>query len=92
MALLDKLIKIENKEATAAKEEGLSLRKQSQAYVPHGESVGSAVALALGVLLSLSITRPLARTMEFVKPMGEGDFSQKLTIDRQDEVGQWRNP
>ena len=88
MALLDKLIKIENKEATAAKEEGLASESKAKHMSLMGMSVGFALALALGILLSLSITRPLARTMEFVKRMGEGDFSQKLTIDRQDEVGQ----
>ncbi len=88
MALLDKLIKIENKEATAAKEEGLAYESKAKHMSLMGMSVGFALALALGIFLSLSITRPLARTMEFVKRMGEGDFSQKLTIDRQDEVGQ----
>lgn len=88
MALLDQLIKIEKNEATAAKEDGFAYESKAKHMSLMGMSVGFALALALGILLSLSITRPLARTMEFVKRMGEGDFSQKLTIDRQDEVGQ----
>ncbi len=88
MALLDQLIKIEKTEAKAAKEDGLAYESKAKHMSLMGMSVGFALALALGVLLSLSITRPLARTIEFVKRMGEGDFSQKLVIDRQDEVGQ----
>ncbi len=88
LALLDKLIKIENDEAQTAKESGIAYGKQAKYLALMGMSVGFALALALGILLSLSITRPLARTVEFVKRMGEGDFSQKLAIDRQDEVGQ----
>jgi methyl-accepting chemotaxis protein len=88
LALVDRLIQTETAEAARAKEEGLNYEVRAKTVSLIGMGLGFALAVGLGVLLSLTITRPLARTVEFVKRLGEGNFSEKLALDREDEVGQ----
>ncbi len=52
-----------------------------------GMCAGVILALLEGVLLSLSIARPLARAVAFAKIVSGGDFTQKLDITGKDEVG-----
>ncbi len=51
----------------------------------------TAVAMALGILISLfitkSITTPLARAMEVSNRLAEGDLSITIDVDRRDETG-----
>jgi len=53
--------------------------------------VGLAIALALGaitaVLLTRAITRPVIQGVAFAKAMAEGDFTKTLAIDQKDEIG-----
>ena len=48
---------------------------------------GPILALLIGTLLSLSITRPLAKGVAFAQKVASGDFRQRLDIDQRDEVG-----
>ncbi|HEY9593853.1 MAG TPA: methyl-accepting chemotaxis protein, partial [Spirochaetia bacterium] len=50
--------------------------------------VGTIVALGLGVFISLSITRPLARGVAFARHVAAGDLTTRLDIHRRDEVGE----
>jgi methyl-accepting chemotaxis protein len=52
-----------------------------------GRYAGVILALLQGVLLSLSIKRPLAKGVAFAKVVSGGDFTQKLNIPGKDEVG-----
>ena len=49
-----------------------------------------AVAIALGLVLSRSIARPLRETVGFLEAVarGEGDLTRRLNTDRADEVGE----
>jgi len=54
-----------------------------------GISILSALlCLLLGVLITRSITKPLALGVGFADAMAQGDLTQKLLIDQKDEVGQ----
>ncbi|SPD72790.1 hypothetical protein PITCH_A1530020 [uncultured Desulfobacterium sp.] len=50
-------------------------------------SVGVIVALIFGVVLSLSVTRPIEKGVSFAEKIAEGDLSKTLDIDQNDEIG-----
>jgi methyl-accepting chemotaxis protein len=52
-----------------------------------GIIAGPLIALLLGILLALSITRPLVKGVKFAELVASGDFTQKLDISQRDEVG-----
>ena len=43
--------------------------------------------MLLGMVLAAMIVRPLKKTLEFAKILGEGNFSKQLDIERTDEIG-----
>lgn len=45
------------------------------------------VLLALGRLLTNSITTPVAKGVDFARNMAEGDLTQTLAVDQKDEIG-----
>lgn len=45
------------------------------------------VAVFLGVLLTKIITQPLKQGLQFAEQLGDGDLTQQIEIDRQDEIG-----
>lgn len=47
----------------------------------------TALAVFLSVIISLSISRPLARATEFSETIAAGDFTSSLELDRSDEIG-----
>ncbi len=53
--------------------------------------VGTGIALLLGILAALglttAITRPIKQGVSFAEAMAQGDFTQLLQIDQNDEVG-----
>jgi methyl-accepting chemotaxis protein len=88
LALLDQLSRLEKLEASKTSKDSLNYAARAKWLSMAGMGAGFLLALGLGIVLSLSITRPLSRAVAFVKNMGEGDFSKKLIVDQQDEVGQ----
>ncbi|MDY7001971.1 MAG: methyl-accepting chemotaxis protein, partial [Thermodesulfobacteriota bacterium] len=52
---------------------------------------GVAIAVILGlfiaVIITLGITKPVAKGVGFAKEMSEGEFSKDLNVDQRDEVG-----
>ncbi len=49
--------------------------------------IGVFIAFILAILITKSITRPILAGVYFAKKMSEGDMTQQITIDRNDEVG-----
>jgi methyl-accepting chemotaxis protein len=45
------------------------------------------LGLAAAVLLTLSITRPVAKGVRFAEEMANGDFTKALDVDQKDEIG-----
>ncbi|OIQ52193.1 Methyl-accepting chemotaxis protein II [Pseudodesulfovibrio hydrargyri] len=45
------------------------------------------LGLAAAVLLTLSITRPVAKGVRFAEEMAGGDFTKTLDVDQKDEIG-----
>jgi diguanylate cyclase (GGDEF)-like protein len=50
--------------------------------------VGALVAVTLSVLAARTLSRPLREAVEVLTGVGQGDFSQRLTVRGNDEVGQ----
>ncbi len=85
--LLDKLIAMNNELADQAVARGQTLAGQAK-LLAAGASVGGVIlAVALGFYLSSSITGPILRGVAFAKNMAQGDMTQTLQIDQQDEIG-----
>lgn len=52
-------------------------------------SIGALIAgLLLSVLIARSISRPIARGVDFAKMVSQGDLSRRLDIDQTDEIGE----
>ncbi|EGB14329.1 methyl-accepting chemotaxis sensory transducer [Pseudodesulfovibrio mercurii] len=45
------------------------------------------IGLAAAILLTLSITRPVAKGVRFAEGMADGDFTRMLDVDQKDEIG-----
>jgi methyl-accepting chemotaxis protein len=45
------------------------------------------LGMALSIVITRGITRPIIATVSFAKNMAQGDLSQKLSVQRKDEVG-----
>ncbi len=52
-----------------------------------GIAAGTLLALVLGIVLTLLITRPLSKGVELAKVMAKGDMTQTLDIEQKDEIG-----
>jgi methyl-accepting chemotaxis protein len=50
-------------------------------------TVGIIAALIFGVVLSLSVTRPIEKGVSFAEKIADGDLSQTLDIEQNDEIG-----
>jgi len=49
---------------------------------------GCLLAMAIGIWLTLSITRPLKKGVEFCQELAKGHLGTRLKMDRGDEIGQ----
>jgi len=78
---------------TAAQSDG-GLKTAEQAYhsgisiLTLGTIVGVVLAVILGVITALSISRPLFRCVGFAEAMAGGDLTGTLEVTRKDEIGQ----
>ncbi len=52
-----------------------------------GIVAGTLVAIFLGFVLTLAITRPVAKGVNLAQMMAQGDMTQRLDIDQKDEIG-----
>ena len=49
--------------------------------------IGGFLVVFIGILISISITKPILLGIDFAKNMSQGDFTKTLNIDRSDEIG-----
>jgi methyl-accepting chemotaxis protein len=52
-----------------------------------GMILGVVIALALGLLLTRSITGPVYKGVEFARKIAQGDLTAKVDVDQKDELG-----
>ncbi|MFP4128140.1 MAG: methyl-accepting chemotaxis protein [Desulfonatronovibrionaceae bacterium] len=88
IGILNQLLEINQNISDASVKQADSAAGQAQLFMIIGMVVGTILALALGIFLTMSITRPIFKGVAFAKAMADGDLSRKLDIDQKDEVGQ----
>ncbi len=54
----------------------------------YGALIGAALALALGIFLSRTLTRPIRELTQATHAISEGDLSQQVTVRSNDELGE----
>nr|WP_255480794.1 methyl-accepting chemotaxis protein [Quadrisphaera sp. RL12-1S] len=87
-AALDAVQKAEAASADAMVTSGQAAYSRSVVLFVAVSLVGLVVVLALGLVISRGITRPLARVLQVVKGLADGHLDQRTGITSRDEVGQ----
>jgi len=85
--LLDDIIVVNEGVVAESKKLARSESAKAKMTAIFGMIAGFVAALALGIFLSISITRPIQKGTAFAKKMAEGDFRETLDIDQKDEIG-----
>ncbi|MEN6459491.1 MAG: methyl-accepting chemotaxis protein [Thermoguttaceae bacterium] len=85
--ILDKLIASISKTGTDTVETAEKSANKAIAMVVTATTVCFAGALLLGLVIALSITRPILKGVAFAKRMATGDLTHTLDVDRHDELG-----
>jgi methyl-accepting chemotaxis protein len=76
--------------------EGLIVQAQTDAQTEKSRAnvlllaatlIGIAAALTLGIIISGKVTGPVKKAAEFTQIIAQGDFTQALETDQQDEIG-----
>jgi methyl-accepting chemotaxis protein len=85
--LLDDIIAVN--EGVVAESKKLARSNSGNAKVTAilGMIAGFVTALALGIFLSISITRPIQKGTALAEKMAEGNFRDTINTDRKDEIG-----
>jgi len=86
--LLDKLVNLNCDVAAQAVIEGQQDAKWAKLLAVCGTAVGLVFAVALGILLALAISRPVAKVAAVLKALASGDYSQRVDHESKDEIGQ----
>ena len=50
-------------------------------------AIGVLLAVGLGIFISRSINNPLKKSVDFAKSVADGDLSQRIDLNRKDEIG-----
>ena len=85
--LLEDIISVNEGEVAKSKKQAHSGSDNARMTAILGMIVGFVAALALGIYLSVSITRPIQKGTAFAGKMAEGDFRETIDIDQKDEIG-----
>lgn len=84
---MDKLLKLNTDDADNAYKENNSTYKDSLYQIAAITILGLFIALALGIVISIWISRQIKRVLTFAEALGKGDLTQKIEIDTKDEIG-----
>jgi methyl-accepting chemotaxis protein len=85
--LLNKLIDMNVGYGNDAVKQAEANSRQGYITMAIGMAFGFILAVALGILLTIAITRPVMQGVDFAKRMAEGDFTTQLDINQKDEIG-----
>ena len=70
-----------------SKEEALAALTRGNWILAIATILGLAMSGVLGVLISRSITKPVAKAVAFTEAIASGDLTQQLDISQKDEIG-----
>jgi methyl-accepting chemotaxis protein len=84
---LDNLMEQNIEEADNSSIENQKIYKESFYVLVVISLLGFFIALTLGILISLWISKQINKVLEYAKLMGDGDLTQSIKIDTEDEIG-----
>lgn len=84
---ISKLIDTEKANAANANEQNKSIFSDSYSQTRNLSIAAFAVALLLGIFISLSLTKKINKVVAFTQKLGEGDLTQQIQIKSSDEIG-----
>lgn len=84
---IDTIVEKAEHDVQAAQEAAAKTASRSTFMIITGIILGVVGALALGIMLTLSITRPLFKGVDLAKAMAEGDMTKTMDVDQEDEIG-----
>jgi len=87
LELLTEVLELNNQYAEEAVAQGQAGAAQAQVVALAGMIIGVILALALGTVLTMAITRPVAKGVGFSEELAEGDLDASLDVDQKDEIG-----
>ncbi|HPD30157.1 MAG TPA: methyl-accepting chemotaxis protein [Phycisphaerae bacterium] len=85
---LSRLIELNSTRAEAQSAQGKANSRLAMVTSGVGALIGVGLTLALGFSLTRGITRPLKQAVGLAKGISEGDLTQRLSLNQEDEVGQ----
>jgi methyl-accepting chemotaxis protein len=85
--ILDIIIERYVKAADATNVENAAIFKKSSTIMFIYTISGFMVAIILGLAISIMISRQLKKVLVFAEKLGKGDLTQKIDINRGDEIG-----
>jgi methyl-accepting chemotaxis protein len=85
---LTELSKLKEENAKEASVETTRIYEQSRSFMLGTIAFGLLLGIALGVIISRSVTRPLLRAVDAANRLAGGDFSVQIASTSRDETGQ----
>jgi methyl-accepting chemotaxis protein len=84
---LDAIMAKKSELLTRASDEGESAYKFALSVILAVVFASAALSVFLGVYISKQITKPLDQTVKMITGIGQGNLSERLNLDRKDEIG-----
>ncbi len=84
---LEKIMEAKAALLTEATKEGNDAYKFALSVILAVVFASAALSVFLGVYISKQITKPLDETVRMITEMGQGNLSERLSLDRKDEIG-----
>ncbi|MBE0501277.1 MAG: MCP four helix bundle domain-containing protein [Desulfuromonadales bacterium] len=88
MSILDNMSELARKFADEQRTQASAASKTSKSFALISVLIGVISALTFGFIISRGIARPMNQGVKFAEQIALGDFSQRLTLGRKDEIGQ----
>jgi len=87
MDVLENLIHINEEIAKNAVAQGHANAILAETVAIAGAIIGTLLALALGIILTRSLTGPIGKSVEMIEALASGNLDLRLQFDRKDEIG-----
>lgn len=88
---MDDLLKINTSAADNAYKENNSKYKTSLYIIVVISTLGLFIAIILGVLISIWLSKQIKKVLKFAEAIGNGDLTKSIDIDTKDEIGSLAN-
>jgi methyl-accepting chemotaxis protein len=84
---IDKLVEMQVAYAKNTSDNNTAIANKASTIMISSIVIGLILAIGLGLWLTVSITKPLARGVNMMQEMAKGHLNTRLKMDRKDEIG-----